>query len=131
MADQDLYSLLQNVDPETLQAMIQAGLAQDQMGLQGQRVKYGEQLAGTQQPEGRQVGNTYVAASPLEHLAAAVRNMQGQRMMNQGMQAQQGALQGQGAGRIAYLKLLAGRGQPPPQDIGASPQMVQGDLPQE
>jgi len=93
--DEDLYSLIQNADSATLQSMIQAGLAPGREAALQQ---------GLNQPmaQGREVGRTYVAASPLEHLANAVRAVVGQRKMND-------LTNQQGSGRLAYLRMLAGK----------------------
>jgi len=91
--DEDLYSLIQNADPATLQSMIDAGLVP------------GKQAAlqhGLDQPmaQGREVGRTYVASSPLEHLANAMRSAVAYKRMND-------IVSGQGQGRLAYLRMLA------------------------
>ena len=46
--------------------------------LQERRKAYAQQLQGLQTPQGRMVGNTYVAANPLEYLAAGLRGVGGQ-----------------------------------------------------
>lgn len=131
MADNDLYSLIQSADPETLKMLIAAGLVPEQLGVQKQALGMGQDIMqGAQQPQGQSVGpyHQYVASSPLEHLAAAVRQVQGQRMA-QGAMGQEGSLIGQqGAGRLAYLKMLAGQGGGAAGPQGVAPQMVTGDL---
>ncbi|HEX7974867.1 MAG TPA: hypothetical protein VF498_10690, partial [Anaerolineales bacterium] len=64
--DPDLYELLQNADPDTLQQMIAALSSGEMTGM-------GHEMMQTPQPSGQSVGphNVYVAASPLEHAAAA------------------------------------------------------------
>jgi hypothetical protein len=134
MADKstdDLYDLISQADPETLQAMIDAGLVPERSNIAQGQYNYGQKLAGTPSAQGREVGKTYVASSPLEHLAVALRNYQGQKMMKDAQSQQQGLLDRQGQGRLDYLRLIAGRGQPSPGPQIASPQMIDGDLPQE
>ncbi|WP_242394856.1 hypothetical protein [Anaeromyxobacter oryzisoli] len=126
--DDDLYALIQNADPATLQSMIDAGLVPGRMGVEQQMMGMGQGLAETPTPQGRQVGNTYVAASPIEHLSAALRQGIGAQMQHKAMQEQSGLIGQQGAGRLAYLKLLAGRG---PQSSAAPETLPLGsaDLP--
>jgi hypothetical protein len=117
----DLYQLLQYIEatnPGALDQMIQGGQAPEQMQLQAQQAKRGSSLADTQQPQGMHVGGTYMASSPLEHLAAALRQGKGLSMEKQAAQAQQQALQQQGAGRLAYLRGIAGQGQQDQPDPG-------------
>jgi hypothetical protein len=94
----DMLSLLDNADPETLRLMLQAVSGNELGGV-------GHEFMGAQQPEGRNVGHTYVASSPLEHAAAAAKNMLGAYMMRTG--------QGQrGTGIEAYIRALrSGRSQ--------------------
>lgn len=109
----DFSDLLQYADPETIQAMVDAGLIPAQMSLAQQHGQMGGMLQ-TPQPEGRQVGNVYVAASPLEHAAAAVRSGIGLRQMKDSMQ-HQGALidqagKAQGLGWQQMVNAIRGMG---------------------
>lgn len=93
-------------DLETLiQQMAALGISPEQLGLYGKQMGRGEQLADTPMAQGRHVGNTYVASSPLEHLATAMRQYQGQKMQGQAVQGYQAQLgrnqQGIGAGLTA------------------------------
>lgn len=117
----DLYSLLASADPQTLQAMIDAGLVDDRMGLAGKQLGIAHEQFNTPGADGRNVGHTYVASSPMEHLAVAMRRYQGAR----GMQGAQGRMAdlaaAKGAGRMGYLKLLGKQGalqQFDPRDAG-------------
>ena len=109
----ELLSLLDNADPETLALMIKASNAGNTMGL-------GHELLGTPGAEGRNVGHTYVASSPLEHLSVAANRGLGAYMMGQGMQSR-------GTGIQAYINALRQRPQP---DLGpvAAPEMVSGPI---
>lgn len=113
--DDDLYELLRYADPDTRQAMIDAGLVPQRMGVERQMADMGMGLAQTPTPEGRNVGHTYVASSPLEHLASAVRQGVGAKMSADSMKHQGHLIDQQGAGRLAYLDLLAKAGQRQPQ----------------
>lgn len=84
--DTDLYELLQNADPETLQRMFDALNSGEQMGL-------GHEMLQTPGAPGMRAGGTYVAASPLEHIATALSRIQGARMIDQGQKARSTGLQ--------------------------------------
>lgn len=113
MPDSDLYALIQNMDPAALQQMMEAGVVPEQLALQAQQAKRGQGLADTQTPQGMQVGGSYVASSPLEHLSAAIRQGAGGVMQGKAAQAQQDALKQAIAGRTSYLQGIAGQGQQP------------------
>ncbi len=91
----DMLSLLDSADPETLRMMLQALNSGETMGM-------GQQMFQTPGAEGRNVGHTYVAASPIEHMGNALQRVMGARMIQQG--------QGQRGGGIeAYINALRGR----------------------
>jgi hypothetical protein len=108
------------VDPNVLQQMIDAGLVDDRAGVLAQQMKRAQGLMAAPGAQGMNVGGTYVAASPLEHLASAMsRIIGGQRA--KGIEQQMGDLIGQkGAGRMAYANAgeapapMAPQGQVPP-----------------
>lgn len=87
----DLADLLQYADEDTIDALVSAGLVPARAALAKQQMGFGQSLMDTPSPQGAHVGNTYVASSPLEHLAAAMRQGIGARKM-QGAMAQQGSL---------------------------------------
>lgn len=118
MAD-DLYSILQQVDPKTLQALVDAGLFDERSAPLQQQFGIGKSLLATPSAPGQNVGNTYVAASPLEHLATAMRQYQGVKKTNQAMQGESDLADQRGAGRLAYLKLLAQQQKPPVPPVAA------------
>jgi len=117
----DLYDLLQTADPDTIKAMLESGLVDDRLGIANKQMGMGESLYGMPSTaQGTNLGYTYIAASPLSHLANAIRQYKGMKMMQQG-QHQMQALPGQReSGREAYLRLLAGQGQPQIQQIPSS-----------
>jgi hypothetical protein len=108
---QELLAYIQATNPGALDQMMTGGVAPEQMGLQSEQAKRGAVLASTQTPQGLHVGGTYVASSPLEHLAAAIRQGQGLSLQKNASQAQQQALQQQKQGRLAYLQGISGQGQ--------------------
>ena len=109
---EDMLSLLDNADPETLNMMLQALRGPESMGM-------GQQMMGTPQPEGRNVGHTYVASSPLEHLSSAVQRVMGAGMMNQGQNQR-------GAGIQAYINAL--RARPPSPAPVQPPELMEPPL---
>lgn len=120
MAD-DLFSILQQVDPKTLQKMVDAGLFDERSAPLQQQLSMGKNMMATPMATGQNVGNTYVAASPLEHIANAVRQAYGARQTSQAIQGENALADQRGQGRLAYLKLLAQQGQPPQPMPGTPP----------
>ena len=58
--------------PEALQEFALTGQTPTMLGMAGQDYETGLGLSQTPSAEGQRVGGTYVAANPLEHLAAAI-----------------------------------------------------------
>jgi hypothetical protein len=84
------------------------------------RKAYAQQLQGVQAPQGRMVGNTFVAANPLEYLAAGLRGvgaLQGQEQANQELQGLQTKRKDANASAMAnYLRQLGGAQENKPAD---------------
>lgn len=117
----DLFSLLQQIDPATLQKMVDAGLFDERSKPLDQKLAMGQGMMNQPMAKGQTVGNTYVAASPLEHIADAFRQYVGSRMANTAIQGEGTLADQRGQGRLAYLKLLAQQGQPPQAMPGTPP----------
>lgn len=94
--------------------------------LQERRKAYAQQLAGAQAPQGRMVGNTYVAANPLEYLAAGLRGvgaLRGQDMAEQDLKnVQAQRAEGNQKALAEYLRQSQGTPENAPQD-GVGPTM--------
>ena len=102
--DIPLEELLQYMDPDVLDQMVQSGLAQQRGGVAKQAMGIGQEMASTPSAQGRTVRNgIYVAASPIEHLATALRQYQGQKAMQNAMGKQQEYIDQQGAGTKGLL----------------------------
>lgn len=112
MAD-DLYSILQQVDPATLQKMVESGLYDERSKPLAQRFGVGNEMMQTPMAQGRNVGNTYVASSPIEHLSNAIRQALGAKMAGGAMQGENDLASQRGQGRLAYMRLLAQQPQQP------------------
>jgi hypothetical protein len=77
---------------ELIQQMAAMGIGPEVLGMATHQLGRGEQLADTPSATGMHVGGTYQAASPLEHLAVAVRRGVGAHQMGQAQQAYQDQL---------------------------------------
>lgn len=96
MADQTYGA----IDPETLMAMLSDPQMAEQLAQMGayddisrnldKRAGLAEALASTPGAQGREVGRTYVASSPLEHIAGALQRGIGMHQL-QGINAQRDA----------------------------------------
>lgn len=126
--DEELYELLQQADPDTLQRMIAAGLAPVRMQQAHGQLDRAQALTGTPMPEGQRVGSTYVAASPLEHLAAAFTRVRGQQGVNAAEQRLAGLTDQVGGGQDAFIQALIRQGQRRPAPAVVPPALVTGEL---
>ena len=104
--DQDLYELMASLDPQSRDQLLRAVNADAQVGLAGHQMGIGNELLNTPTAEGRNVGRTYVASSPLEHMSVALRRGIGAQKMNQAGADQQAALGQRSTGLGAFLDLL-------------------------
>ena len=59
-----------------------------ELGSANRQQDFGMEMATMGQPEGMQAGGTYVAANPLEHMAAGLRSFKGYSDMNEAKQMQ-------------------------------------------
>ena len=100
-------------NPGSLQRMLEAALSGDRMGVEGDTMKMGSGLWNTPSATGQNVGQTYVAANPLEHLSVALQRGLGASKMNESQEAQQGLINQKGTGLEALIKAMMQGGQPP------------------
>jgi hypothetical protein len=85
---------------EELQMMVALGaIPEEQAMLMAQR-EQGEGMMSAPTPQGRQVGQAYVASSPLEHMGAALQRALGARQMRQAERGYGDTLQRQTQGRV-------------------------------
>jgi hypothetical protein len=94
-------------DPDALlQQLTQAGLYPQQLAQLQRQYQLAQGFMQPQEAQGRQVGGTYVASSPLEHLSSALRPVIGAYMQRQAMN-REGELTGQlSSGRQAFARAL-------------------------
>lgn len=89
-----------------VQAMIGAGLYPQQLQQLQRQYGLGQQLMETPSAQGRQVGQTYVASSPLEHLSNALRQFMGARMSKGALSNEQNLTGQLGTNRQAMMSAL-------------------------
>jgi hypothetical protein len=124
MDEQALSELLSHLGPEGLQQMIDAGLFSDRSGLEAQKTAQGMGMMQTPGAQGQNVGGTYVASSPLEHLATALSRVQGGRMVQESQGRQADLIGGKGKGMEALLLAMARQAPIQPQPIPEGPGIV-------
>lgn len=112
------------MDQDTLQQMIDAGLAPQRMDLLAQQIKRAQGLMATPGAEGTRVGGTYVSASPLEHFAGAMARVMGGQQMKKA-QGEQGSLIDQ----IRSARLAASQGMQPQEAPPVAPVQTQPEQP--
>jgi len=104
--DEDLlYQMLS--DPQMAAALAAMGSYGDRQALEGQQAERGQGLYATPTAQGRQVGNTYVAASPWEHLGVAAQKALGAKQLGDAVSQQRALLQQDMATRQRFGSSLA------------------------
>jgi hypothetical protein len=127
LEDRDrLYELLAGLSEEQLSALLDQSISDDLLGGAQEDQALGLANFSTPGAEGRNVGRSYVAANPLEHLAVAVRRSMGARGIKKA-KAEESALFGK---KRLYTKtvidmLRAMQGQTP-EPVPAMPEEYQG-----
>ena len=109
------------MDEKTLSLMVALGAIPEEQALLMRQRSFGEGLTDTPMAQGRNVGHTYVASSPLEHIANAMQRVIGYRKMQGAEQGYRDTLARQTQARGAYaqslLDALKPRQQQPPQSV--------------
>lgn len=101
-------------NPELVQALSEAGVFPDEMDMLQSQLKRADALRTTPGAQGREVGRTYVASSPLEHLAVGLQRYQGGKGVQQGI-GQQDALLGRMRANAQAMAQAIREGAQPPQ----------------
>jgi hypothetical protein len=105
------------MSPEVLALLQQIAGTPEAQDLLGQQSQVGLGMFGAPSAQGQNVGGTYVASSPLEHMSVALQRAMGGKMYR-GAQDEMGAnVQKMGAARSATMadilqKMLGGSGAP-------------------
>ncbi len=105
------------IDEETLAQLMELGVLDDQGNILDQQIQQASALRGSPGPQGRQAGNFYMAANPLEHAAHALQGYKAQNDMEEMRKAQQEMLTKQTEGRKKFAEQLLGGQQQPQQDL--------------
>lgn len=108
------------MDP-LLQQIMQGGSLDEQLGMLAPNLRFAQSLMQPQSAPGATVGRTYVAASPFEHLANALRPIIGQRMLQDVQGKEQALLDKRGQARSAFANALSDAQQPVQAPQGMTP----------
>lgn len=94
---------MENVyDPALIQMLTQLGSMPERQDLMRTQMQYGRDDSQTPMPAGMRVGGTYIASSPLEHLAAALKQGIGGYRQGQATQGLQQSFGQQDQARNQY-----------------------------
>lgn len=83
------YDLIQ--DPEFRRQLAAMGAIPDEQALINKEMDLGTEMAQTPLAEGTRVGHTYIAASPMSHLAVALQRYMGMRQQKQAREGMRNA----------------------------------------
>ena len=89
-------------DPALIQMLTQLGSMPERQDLLRQQMQYGREDSQAQSPQGMRVGGTYIASSPLEHLAAALKQGMGAYQQRKAAEGLQGTFGQQDQARGQY-----------------------------
>jgi hypothetical protein len=112
MPPKNYADIFASMSPEELQRMLDGTLAGPRGVLAGQDYAQAQQQYETPQPGGRNLGYTYVASNPMEHLAAAIKGVQGQRGMQDARVQQNKQIDSTGLGLAQAVELIRRAQQP-------------------
>ena len=93
-------------DPSLIQQLVAMGAIPEQQDLAKQKMAWGREDSQMPMPAGMRVGGTYIASSPLEHLAAALKSGMGYAKQGQATGELRGLIGQQTEGRSNYAQEL-------------------------
>lgn len=117
--------------PEQLQALIELGLAPEEMEALQQQMAQAEALRSSELPQGQMAGRVFVAPNPLQYLATGVDRYKGAKQM-QGLEGQRKDLIGKtNTSRKSYMDAVIAmlrpqNGTPAPSGMQAAGMQPQG-----
>jgi hypothetical protein len=94
------------MDETLIDQLVALGVLPEQEAMQMRQANQGAAMMQTPMAEGRNVGHTYVASSPLEHLSVGLQRAMGARQQDEALRQYQETLGQQTAGRSAYADAL-------------------------
>lgn len=106
---------LSEFSPEQLQQLIELGVIDDQGNMLRDQLKQAHMLRNGQAPQGRDLGYTYVAANPLEHVASAYEKYDAGKKIDELRGKQTELMDKQTAARKMFLEAMMLRGSQPQQ----------------
>jgi hypothetical protein len=107
------------MSPELLALLQQIAGTPEEQAMLGDQAQLGLGMFGTPGAQGQNVGGTYTAANPVEHLSVALQKAMGGKMYRSAQDDMMANVEKQGAARSATMadilqKMLGGGGQPDP-----------------
>ena len=109
------------MDEALIQQLVALGAIPEEQALMLRQADQGAGMMQTPSAQGMNVGGTFKASSPVEHLSVALQRMLGGKMQKAALSQYQGTLGKQTAGRGVYadalLKMLNGGQQQPQAEI--------------
>jgi hypothetical protein len=114
----DISGLLESLDPETLQRLMDMGVLDDQQSQELLKMQRGQADLGTATPQGMEVGGTYVAANPLQHMATAIRQWKGQKGIDEAFKGMGDITEKKRRGIGDIIRLWQGKKTDESQDYG-------------
>jgi hypothetical protein len=108
-----------SMSPELLALLQQIAGTPEEQEMLGQEAQIGLGMLNTPGAQGMNVGGTYVASNPVEHLSVALQRAMGAKQYRGAQDEMMGNIAKQGAARSATMadilqKMLGGGGQPDP-----------------
>ena len=100
---------MENMSEEAMQDLMGLGVLGDDMTENARQMALAEGIRNMAQPEGRQAGRAYVAASPLEHLATGLQKYQANKELKALKEARKEIGGKQTKGRSIYADILRGK----------------------
>ena len=118
--DETTYDILVNelgMTPEQIDALMELGVLQGDIGTLDRQLAQAEQLRATPDARGRYAGRTFVAANPLEHVATGLDRIRGERDIARDPRRRRDIAEEQARLRALYLGAGGQRRRPSPVNL--------------
>ena len=116
----DIAGLLEGLDPDVLQKLMDLGVVDDEQAQQMLKMQDAQSKRATPTPQGMEVGGTYIAANPLQHMATAIRQWQGEKGIKDVYTGLEDLTGKKRTGLAEIIRLWKGRGAQPVPDESTS-----------